>query len=646
MTPPPGYYSQASSVDAPLPYDSRRALTPPPRSAAAARAADEQWRSVTPPRSSRGSQQRLSWEEQQGGSTSSKNGGSSTPRQHVARLKSHAEQGRAFLPSQKFKENYAGLVSEKFEENYNEGKYITSRGRAHVDKWENDGRSQQRTNVVERRGIGAGQMAAELSNRQMYSGKKAFSNLPLSTSVAKEILSGGDLTAREDAATAWKKELNESAGLVNNYNRNGQAKDRSDKKSQAIRSASAPYLGSDIVEETHSGGKRREDRGKKTYTGHRSAIAHVDDIVFKNSLQRHSDEDIESYQATSGAAGVRPGDPYQCEEKIRGKRILDGSVGYTSASGGNYDWGNVPDDEMRLSTPRGDGMASIKQPRAYTETVRTEQLPTIYISHGPGAMVMSWDKSLPVMRNMARLFEKSGVAKEQVRAILVVSSRWAKSSHDRVDVVIGMQTAPQRLLCDFNGASTDAYETRGYAPFGDPVVSARIERVLRKAGFETEFDKSRYLDSGVWIPMLQMPEFADVPVVQISLPGTRALQIDHDGYTAADASLRMGAALRQLRSEGVLIVGSGQAIKGSLDQENVDKWCRSLKRVCVDAPRRERWGLLQRWQSLPHARQAHPQEENLLPLHVVAGAADGEPGRCLGDFRLGKSAMVHFCFGK
>ena len=40
-----------------------------------------------------------------------------------------------------------------------------------------------------------------------------------------------------------------------------------------------------------------------------------------------------------------------------------------------------------------------------------------------------------------------------------------------------------------------------------------------------------------------------------------------------------------------------------------------------------RLGLLSSWEEAPAARECHPREEHLLPLHVVAGAAQGQAGR-------------------
>jgi aromatic ring-opening dioxygenase catalytic subunit (LigB family) len=44
----------------------------------------------------------------------------------------------------------------------------------------------------------------------------------------------------------------------------------------------------------------------------------------------------------------------------------------------------------------------------------------------------------------------------------------------------------------------------------------------------------------------------------------------------------------------------------------------------------DRWARLADWKSAPGAREAHPREEHLLPLHVVAGAG-GDSGATIGQ---------------
>ena len=51
------------------------------------------------------------------------------------------------------------------------------------------------------------------------------------------------------------------------------------------------------------------------------------------------------------------------------------------------------------------------------------------------------------------------------------------------------------------------------------------------------------------------------------------------------------------------------------------------------------------WDKAPSARDAHPREEHLLPLHVVVGAAGDDPGkRTLKDVVMGAVELA-FRFG-
>ena len=96
--------------------------------------------------------------------------------------------------------------------------------------------------------------------------------------------------------------------------------------------------------------------------------------------------------------------------------------------------------------------------------------------------------------------------------------------------------------------------------------------------------------------------------------------------------LAIGRALAPLRDEGVFIIGSGMTFhnlrafgdpRARPVSEEFDAWLRESAAL----PQAVRDGRLLDWALAPSARLAHPREEHLLPLMVVAGAAGDDVGR-------------------
>jgi len=120
--------------------------------------------------------------------------------------------------------------------------------------------------------------------------------------------------------------------------------------------------------------------------------------------------------------------------------------------------------------------------------------------------------------------------------------------------------------------------------------------------------------------MLTYPE-ADIPTIQLSLKA---------GLDPAE-HLALGRALAPLRDEGVFIIGSGMTFHnmraftsrgGGSDAETFDRWLREA--ATAEVPVRDE--RLSAWSSAPSARAAHPREEHLIPLLVIAGAAGEDRG--------------------
>lgn len=218
------------------------------------------------------------------------------------------------------------------------------------------------------------------------------------------------------------------------------------------------------------------------------------------------------------------------------------------------------------------------------------------------------------------------------RALLVISAHW----EERVPTV--MTSAHPPLLYDYYGFPPAAYQLRWPAP-GEPALAARVRTLLAEAGIESAEDHERGFDHGTFVPLKVAYPSADIPTVQLSL---------ERGLDPA-RHLAIGRALAPLRDEGVLVIGSGMTFhnlpafrdpRARPVAETFDAW---LRASATRAPA-ERDAALVRWADAPAARLAHPREEHLLPLMVIAGAAADDRARVAyeGTFAGLRLSAYHF----
>jgi aromatic ring-opening dioxygenase catalytic subunit (LigB family) len=262
--------------------------------------------------------------------------------------------------------------------------------------------------------------------------------------------------------------------------------------------------------------------------------------------------------------------------------------------------------------------------------------PTLYIPHGGGpCFFMEWTMGPPDTWNALEEWLRGFPATlpEAPRALLVISAHWETQG-------FAVTTAAQPpLLYDYYGFPPHTYQLTWPAP-GEPELARRVADLLGTAGFETASDEKRGFDHGVFVPLkVSFPE-ASIPAVQLSL----------DRRLDPAQHLALGRALGPLRDEGVLILGSG------MSYHNMQHFQRSLARdasATFDAwlaeslslPRDAREARLRAWAEAPAARIAHPREEHLLPLMVVAGAAGDDPAHAAYRGAVMSATVSAFRFG-
>jgi 4,5-DOPA dioxygenase extradiol len=162
------------------------------------------------------------------------------------------------------------------------------------------------------------------------------------------------------------------------------------------------------------------------------------------------------------------------------------------------------------------------------------RMPAIFFGHGSPMFALQDNVYTDAWRRI-------GASLPRPKAILAISAHW----YTRGTSVTAMQ-APQTIH-DFGGFPQALFDIRYPAP-GDPALAARIRDLLAPA--EVQMDQSWGLDHGTWSVLLKAYPAADVPVVQLSMDGTRPHAYHYD----------LGRRLAVLRDQGILIIGTGNVV--------------------------------------------------------------------------------------
>jgi aromatic ring-opening dioxygenase catalytic subunit (LigB family) len=266
--------------------------------------------------------------------------------------------------------------------------------------------------------------------------------------------------------------------------------------------------------------------------------------------------------------------------------------------------------------------------------------PTFFIPHGGGPCFFmdwsvtgdpgnTWDATAGWLRGLGSTLSA------RPQAIVVISGHWEEP------VFTASSGQTPSLIYDYTGFPAHTYQLKYPAP-GAPALAHRLVELLSAAGLPARVDPSRGFDHGIFIPFLLVYPQADIPVVPLSLQRN----LDPAQHLAA------GRALRSLRDEGILIVGSGMSYHnmhgfrtpaGAEHSETFDRW---LTSTLTDRDPQNRTRSLTAWAQAPAAREAHPREEHLLPLMIAAGAAADSLGqRVFSDTVMRGARISGYRFG-
>lgn len=234
--------------------------------------------------------------------------------------------------------------------------------------------------------------------------------------------------------------------------------------------------------------------------------------------------------------------------------------------------------------------------------------PAIFIGHGSPMNAISENTYTATLREWGdRLRAK------KPRAVVVFSAHW-----ETEDFQVLSATEP-RTIHDFYGFPRALFEVR-YAAKGDLTLAARVADILKHE--PASLTQQWGLDHGVWSVMKHLWPNADIPIVPVSL----SRRLDPESH------IRAGRLLRELRSDGVLLLGSGNIVHNLREMSreadaSPANWNVEFdKRVAAALEARDEKFLAGASRSGEFAaRKAIPTREHFMPLLPIYGASFG-PG--------------------
>jgi 4,5-DOPA dioxygenase extradiol len=205
---------------------------------------------------------------------------------------------------------------------------------------------------------------------------------------------------------------------------------------------------------------------------------------------------------------------------------------------------------------------------------------------------------------------KIGKTVARPKEILCISAHWYVSGP-----AVIVSSAPPTIH-DFGGFPQALFDIE-YPAHGSPTLARQVQKLL--SPIKVDLSEKWGYDHGTWSVLRHVYPHADVPVVQLSIDGTKPAEYHYE----------VGKRLATLRDQGVMIVGSGNLVHNLRLYVRNDPTVKAMDwAVKFDARAQELmlgkdYETLLRYERLgPEAVLSIPTPDHFLPLLYVLGAAD------------------------
>ncbi|MCY0877152.1 MAG: class III extradiol ring-cleavage dioxygenase [Firmicutes bacterium] len=235
-------------------------------------------------------------------------------------------------------------------------------------------------------------------------------------------------------------------------------------------------------------------------------------------------------------------------------------------------------------------------------------LPSLFIAHGSPMLAIEDNE-------YSQFLGQLHWAISRPRAIVLFSAHWLS--------LVQQVSASQKhtMMYDFGGFPQELYSIE-YPASGDATLSQEIASLLGEAGVPCQLEAGRGLDHGAWVVLRRVFPDADIPVIAMSV----------NPRLKPEQQYAIGQALAALRSQDVLLIGSGGTVHNLRalafsEPDKIDDWAVTFDDWITKAL--QVWDLKSLFSyavQAPHASLAVPPggNEHLVPLFYAMGAADHE----------------------
>ena len=177
----------------------------------------------------------------------------------------------------------------------------------------------------------------------------------------------------------------------------------------------------------------------------------------------------------------------------------------------------------------------------------SEVMPVLFLGHGSPMNAIEENQFVDGFRNIARTLPKPN-------SVICISAHW----YVRGTKITAMELP--KTIHDFGGFPEELYKVQ-YPAKGNPQLAKQTKELLLPV--PAELDENWGLDHGAWSVIKHLFPNADVPVIQLSIDHTRPAAYHYE----------LAQKLTSLRSQGVLIIGSGNIVHnlGEVDFRNFNK---------------------------------------------------------------------------